>query len=496
MAKQYLVADLKAGKGMTVAQSNEHLRIAKNGAYSRNISVNFDPSREHLNFEVTKGGRVVPVNKQESIPARIRRNLKKRGIKDPNEKYPNKKDREKYGRRTIANFLLEGSRETMRKLAFGDQQIDWKKGADNSHITRQEAIENWAKDMYQFMCDKYGEENIAAFVVHLDETTPHIHCTVLPITQENKYSWKQVFHGESKQAYVENMRKFNDEIAVPMGKYGLQRGEDTRKTGARHRTTEQYRDWLDSLVQKNEQVVEEQKKTITRQEQEISSGKQELYALNADIKKATQKIKSLNSMIRNLEEQMQNTEKNSKEYKELYEKLVQRREQLADAETELQRLAAQKREMKDDIESLQHKRNEMEKIISKEQPDLESKVLKDMESTGWKIASEDALRNAGAWDELKRSLTPEQQKLFDEAYDGSILEAMAEQANEIIAVSSALVLGYVDAAVSFAQSHGGGGGSPGGGWGRKKDDDDDMWHRRCFFAGMKMMRPAGKKLKR
>lgn len=496
MAKQYLVADLKAGKGMTVAQSNEHLRIAKNGAYSRNISVNFDPTREHLNFEVTKGGRVVPVNKQESIPLRIRKNLKKRGIKDPNEKYPNKKEREKNGRRTIANFLLEGSRETMRKLAFGDQQVNWEKGSDNSHITRQEDIEKWAVDMYKFMSDKFGEENIAAFVVHLDETTPHIHCTVLPITKENKYSWKQVFHGETKEAYVENMRKFNDEIAVPNSKYGLQRGEDTRKTGARHRTTEQYRDWLDSLVHQNEEVVREQKKTIARQEQSISTNNNELYQLNAQIKQAQKKVRTFTTMIANLEAQLRQTEQNTKEYNELYKKLSERREQLNNAEKDLQRLAGEKKQLKESIEELQQKRNEMEKIISRQEPDLESKVIKDMESTGWKIASEDALRNAGAWDELKRTLTPSQQKLFDEAYNGSIVEAMAEQANEIIACSSALVLGYVDAAVNFAQSHGGGGGSPGGGWGRKKDDDDDLWNRKCFFMGMRMMRPAGKKIKR
>lgn len=33
-----------------------------------------------------------------------------------------------------------------------------------------------------FLClRKYGEENIAAFIVHCDELNPHIHCTLLPI---------------------------------------------------------------------------------------------------------------------------------------------------------------------------------------------------------------------------------------------------------------------------------------------------------------------------
>lgn len=69
MAKQ--VMDIRPGKGMTLSQSNEHLRIAFRGAYIANLSGNFDPTREHLNFEVAKGGIVTPLDKSRSIPMRI-----------------------------------------------------------------------------------------------------------------------------------------------------------------------------------------------------------------------------------------------------------------------------------------------------------------------------------------------------------------------------------------------------------------------------------------
>ena len=68
MAKQ--VMDVRAGIGMTLSQSNEHLRVASNGAYVSRLSNNFDPTREHLNFEI-KNGKVVPVDKKTSIPRRI-----------------------------------------------------------------------------------------------------------------------------------------------------------------------------------------------------------------------------------------------------------------------------------------------------------------------------------------------------------------------------------------------------------------------------------------
>ena len=82
MAKQ--VCDLKPSKGMTRAQSNEHLRIAQQSAYNKQVSGTQDPTREHLNFEIGRGGVVKEVDKDTSIPTRIREILKARGIIDPN----------------------------------------------------------------------------------------------------------------------------------------------------------------------------------------------------------------------------------------------------------------------------------------------------------------------------------------------------------------------------------------------------------------------------
>ena len=126
--------------------------------------------------------------------------------------------------------------------------------------------------------------------------------------------------------------------------------------------------------------------------------------------------------------------------------------------------------------------------------------MRDIRSTGWKIVAEDAMERMNKLDEHASTLPPEERKIYNKVYedvfDGSVFEEMAERANEIAAVAAALFLGYVDQATQFAQSHGGGGGGPSGGWGRKKDDDDEAWRRKCFFMGMKMMRPAGRKLKR
>ena len=280
MTKQ--VFDIKPGKGFSGAQSNEHLRKYSEGAYQNLRSNNFDPTRAHLDFEITKGGRVVPVDDKHSIPQRMRENLAARGIVDPNDGL----EEPKY--RTIANIILGGSREQMRRLAFEEQEVNFSYGADNSHIVREKSIEQWAVDTYNFITKRFGEENILAFVVHLDETNPHIHCTLLPITNEKKFSWNKLFGGPKE----EGRRKFkelHDEFAKVNAKYGLVRGEDISVTGAKHRTAEEYRQWLWEECNKLEKDMGDKQSMLRMIDEEITG--------------AESKIKGLTSMIDNLNKQ-------------------------------------------------------------------------------------------------------------------------------------------------------------------------------------------------
>ena len=81
-AKQVL--DVHVSKGITVAQSNEHMRNWTEKGWKRATELgNYDPTREHLNFEVVSGGKIRPIDKGRSIPERMAELLHKRGIKDP-----------------------------------------------------------------------------------------------------------------------------------------------------------------------------------------------------------------------------------------------------------------------------------------------------------------------------------------------------------------------------------------------------------------------------
>jgi predicted nucleic acid-binding Zn-ribbon protein len=504
MGKKKQMCEVAPGVGMTISQSNEHLRNARNAAAQKRWKGNYDPTREHLNFEVTKGGIIAPVDKKFSIPRRIKGILKERNIIDPNIK--KKEEGKTPNIRTVANFVLGGSREQMHRLAFGDQAVNLNRGADNSLITRNKAIENWAIDTYNFMAQKYGEENIAAFVVHMDEINPHVHCTILPITKDNKISWKKVMVGKDKYEYRDRMLKLHDEFAEVNKKYDLERGDAIAVTGAKHRTTEQYHQWLDEQKEKLEKDIYQQKR--------------EMSDLDAQIAVASKRVKGLSTMFSNLEVQRQRIEGEisvlqakaeegqlssgelqlqeqlTNELEAIKSKIEERKNQLQDAKSKLEVINSRKKSLEDGFKQFSEEYNDIEKGVKEwMKSQMFHKVAQEISRTYSDV--EDCL---GKFD---NHFSTEQKEYAHNKWadnegpeDKISLEEIADFSNEIVAVSAALFMGYVDGAVNFAHANGGGGSSPGSGWGRGKDDDDDMWRRKCLFMGMKMMRPAGKQSRR
>lgn len=534
------VIDMRPGKGFTTSQSNEHLRRMADKESAKKAQWNYDPSRERFNFEIGKGGVVKEVDKTKSIPQRIKENLEARGIKDPNIPLINQGKDPYY--RTVANFILGGNREVMRNLAFGNQKVDWEHGADNSDLKRMPEIEAWAKDAYAFMCKKYGEQNIAAFVVHLDETNPHCHCTVLPITKKNKFSFFGVFlkGNNTKDALSEYMDSLHTEYAEEVGmKYGMERGDSIKETGAVHRTTEEYRRKLWKDAQEKEEEVRENTRTIEQQNSTITNQRGIIASLNREIKHSAARLKALATMIKNLETHKVDLEyeveklnkdlttgKISKEeadrklsqinaeIKKTEEKILDKTDKLKIAESKLHDAEQRKAELEAKAHEAEEKRSSeeqktalaVEKTARAEDryqeirakykevaPAVNVQVIHEMETLGYHSAAFDMKNRLSKYNALKDPLSYEQRefldKMMDDIFDGSVIVSMAENAASICSIAASLYLGYLDNATRIAQSCGGGGG-PGTGWGKRDDEDDFAFRRRCFEMAMKMMRPG------
>ena len=232
------VIDIRTSAGVGDI-SNEILRRWSDKGYDQAVKEgNYDRSRERLNFEIAKGGKVVPVDKDRPLDKRMAEMLASRGIKDPNIGRVNPNIR------TAVQFIFSGSHDRMTELAFGNQKVDFEAKCGNENVQRMPEIEQWAKDIYDFVARKFGEENIISFVVHLDETTAHAHCDIVPVNEQGRISYKDVFHGHNKAEYKQFILQLHNELAEVNRKWGLARGTSKVLTGAKGHTTESYRRWL------------------------------------------------------------------------------------------------------------------------------------------------------------------------------------------------------------------------------------------------------------
>lgn len=220
---------------------------------------NADPQRTHLNRELIEFPDGVH-NRTEAIQQR----LETAGLQ------------RKIGKNQVraVRIMLSGSPDDMKRIEQGGN------------------LDKWCRDNLDWLRKTYGSENIVSAVVHLDESTPHIHATMIPIvtgerrktkteqtTSKKKYRKKSTdtarLCADDVMSRV-RLKEYQNTYAEQMAKYGLRRGIDGSE--AKHVTTSQY--YRDLLTQ-SESVQE----NITQLLEQKEQAEQELTSVKADIKK-------------------------------------------------------------------------------------------------------------------------------------------------------------------------------------------------------------------
>ncbi|MFV0289290.1 MAG: MobV family relaxase [Mangrovibacterium sp.] len=220
---------------------------------------NADASRTHLNWEMINFPDGV-TNRTEAIQHR----LETAGLQ------------RKIGKNQVraVRIMLSGSRDDMKQIEQAGK------------------LDDWSRDSLDWLKKTYGAENIVSAVVHLDETTPHIHATMIPIvTGERRKAKAEQTTGKKKYRKKSTdtarlcaddvmsrvrLKEYQNTYAEQMAKYGLQRGVDGSQ--AKHVATSQY--YRDLLTQ-SESVQE----NITRLLEQKEQAEQELSSVKVDIKK-------------------------------------------------------------------------------------------------------------------------------------------------------------------------------------------------------------------
>lgn len=106
---------------------------------------------------------------------------------------------------------------------------------------------NFFSDCTNFFEERYGMKNVISAVIHMDETTPHMHLNLVPITPEGRLCSKDLFD-KSK------LRQLQTDFYNAVGKkYGLERGKEGSQ--AKHLSTAEFK--AKKIIEQAEAIREE-----------------------------------------------------------------------------------------------------------------------------------------------------------------------------------------------------------------------------------------------
>lgn len=407
--KQYQSLNISASASFSTAQGRENERRdwteETYQAKNKQPGNRYDWSRRYLNFEVMSGKKITTRNgKTVYIPPRIvrlgtqRKSLKKRyeqrlkelNFKPWREDAPNQPN-------TCVDFVISGDHDRMTEIAFGKpMDFDWQEDnswvslADDPNHPGMKMIETMAMDYYDFLCRKFGEENVIGLECHLDETTPHFHALVIPVAErvkrgrvggyeldpdvesdgkerpehittrkyerlkEEEQSFyrpatpKKVltvsyshYFGETKYEESQSFRKWHDMLHDEVNcKWGLERGEDTslmtveeRKEHRKKNKRQLERERLLALekAEEAEKKAQESEKKALETEKKIDQAAWALDNFESSLAEKRETSSRLNDSIENARQELNRINKEKESAKNEKTALEQKARELADA---------------------------------------------------------------------------------------------------------------------------------------------------------------------
>lgn len=124
--------------------------------------------------------------------------------------------------------------------------------ADMEQIEKNGRLDKWCQDNVDWLRKTYGADNVVSAVLHMDEETPHLHATIVPIVmgerkkQKKELAVKKRYRTKAPAPRLcadevmsrANLIRYQDTYAEQMAAYRLQRG--IKGSEAQHISTHEY----------------------------------------------------------------------------------------------------------------------------------------------------------------------------------------------------------------------------------------------------------------
>ena len=344
MKEQYAVCHLQRGSGNDSGMS---CHIERKDAQGKTyVPDNADSSRTHLNRELVSFSDGVR-NRTEAIQYRI--------------------DNAGLSRKVAGNqckairIILTGTHEQMMKIQEEDR------------------LERWIGANMRWLHETFGKENVVSCVLHMDEKTPHLHATIVPIVTaerqrreregERKYNTKSGPRLSADDVLKRaKLREYQKTYAAAMSEFGLKRG--IVGSTARHIATSTH-------YKQQMQLLEENIANLQKEVEKTKEGKSTLLAIfgKGDLAKARKELASKD-------------------------------EELAKLQAKIAKLEAEKASLKQKHES------DMAKMRNGYQKEIDAAIRR-AEIAERKVAEKEAVieRQKSRIDELDRKVNPQRYRL-------------------------------------------------------------------------------------
>ena len=288
MKEQYAVCHLQRGSG---SDSGMSCHIERKDARGKTyVPDNADRSRTHLNRELVSFPEGVK-NRREAILYRI--------------------DHAGLSRKVAKNqckairIILTGTHEQMMKIQ------------DEGRLDR------WLEANLRWLHETFGKENVVSCVLHMDEKTPHLHATIVPIVTverqrreregEKKYNTKSGPRLSADDVLKRaRLHEYQNTYAAAMNEFGLKRGI-VGSTAKHIATSTHYKQQMRQYEENIAKLQEEVEKT--------KEGKSTIFAIfgKGDLAKARKELALKDKELAKLQAQIAKLEAEKATIKQKHE---------------------------------------------------------------------------------------------------------------------------------------------------------------------------------
>lgn len=346
----YMVARMQKMKAGNLGGAFKH----NERVFETHSNKDIDPSRSHLNYELTDRDRSVSYEKQ---------------IKD------------------YVNENKVSNRAIRKDAVLCDE---WVITSDKKFFERldQEQTRAFFETAKNYFAERYGLENIAYASVHLDESTPHMHMGVVPM-KDGKLSSKAMFDREELKSIQDKLPKYMNEHG-----FEVERGE--LNSEAKHKTVAEFKRAMADMELKEELLekyhaplfVDERTGELNNDTEAFWHEKEfaDMFEVQSPIRETTnqekmdwlrkqyqEELKKLESSKKPLEDDLSHLEelldKKTKEYIKIDSEASERLSELSKAEGYINTLENHSKSLEAKIEGL---RNEIEQLGSISDSELDS----------------------------------------------------------------------------------------------------------------------------